>query len=369
MKRIYISSTYEDLKDYRHAVADVLRNCGYNVDAMEKYAARDDRPKAACEADASNCDIYIGIFAWKYGYVPPDSEGRSITELEYLAAGKAHKPRLIFLLADEAPWPSTLRDSEQHPDEGGRQIRNLRKRLKEETWPGFFKSPDELSKQVLISLFQAETTKQVENFSVLEEIKSVDYLGPSYLSNIQERFSHLRSVEFVAVRLGPTPWWNTRLHLTAALASDFAEIREFVLLETEGRFLAMTSPSELRRGLTRAQPKLEMVYLRSRELGRDVPGGSEIDSIVFNYPTAVAELFGQDETIVKQVVTPASVRELGIKQQAEVLDELAEPRRPLLTADIVRRNSPYVVLTRNGKLEGIVDRLELVSRIAINVLK
>jgi hypothetical protein len=53
MKSVYVSSTYEDLKDYRRAAADSLRSCGYNVDAMEKYPARDDRPKTACEADAA----------------------------------------------------------------------------------------------------------------------------------------------------------------------------------------------------------------------------------------------------------------------------------------------------------------------------
>jgi hypothetical protein len=86
-------------------VADVLRDCGYNVDAMEKYPARDDRPKAASEADVSNCDIYIGIFAWRYGHVPGEDnpENKSITELEYLAAARAKKPQLIFLLADDAP--------------------------------------------------------------------------------------------------------------------------------------------------------------------------------------------------------------------------------------------------------------------------
>jgi hypothetical protein len=97
MKNLYISSTCEDLKDYRQALSDVLRNCSYNVDALEKYSARDDRPKAASEVDASSCDIYIGIFAWKYGYVPSEDnpEGKSITELEYLAAGRAQKPRLL----------------------------------------------------------------------------------------------------------------------------------------------------------------------------------------------------------------------------------------------------------------------------------
>lgn len=65
MSSVYISSTYGDLKEHRAAVAETLRRCDYNVDAMEKYAARDDRPKPACEADATNCDIYVGIFAWR----------------------------------------------------------------------------------------------------------------------------------------------------------------------------------------------------------------------------------------------------------------------------------------------------------------
>jgi len=108
MKSVYISSTYEDLKDYRQAVADVLRNCGYNVGAMEKYPARDDWPKVASEVDVSNCDIYIGIFAWRYGYVPykDNLEGKSITELEYLAAERTQRPRLIFLLATMNPGPA-----------------------------------------------------------------------------------------------------------------------------------------------------------------------------------------------------------------------------------------------------------------------
>src|ERR1700730_235621 len=110
---------------------------------MEKYPARDDRPKAASEAGASRCDIYIGIFAWRYGCIPNEDNpnAKSITELEYDAAGRAQKPRLIFLLADDAPWPSSLRDAEQEKDEG-RRIRDLRNRLKMERWAGFFRSPD-----------------------------------------------------------------------------------------------------------------------------------------------------------------------------------------------------------------------------------
>lgn len=369
MKSVYISSTYEDLKDYRQAVADVLRNCGYNVDAMEKYPARDDRPKVASEANVSKCDIYIGIFAWRYGYVPykDNLEGKSITELEYLAAERTQRPRLIFLLADDAPWPSSLRDAEQQEDEGKR-IRDLRNRLKTERWVAFFKSPDDLAKRVLTSVFQYESTKRVESMAAIEQINAAGELGPSYLPNIQQQIEKPGSAEFVAVRLGPTPWWNTRLHLATALASDFTEICQFVLLDAEGRFLTMASPTEIRRALAKALPKLEIAYLQSREQACGLYGG-EVELIISCYPGAVTAVFGQPEANVKQAITPANLRELGIKQQGEVLEEFAAERRPLLNSDIVRRHAPYVLLMRGGNLEGVIDRMELASRIASTALE
>jgi hypothetical protein len=87
--------------------------------------------------------------------------------------------------------------------------------------------------------------------------------GPSFLPKIQEQIEKQGSAEFVILRLGPAPWWNTRLHLAAALGSDFTEIRQFVLVDAKGRFLTMAPPTEIRRALAKALPKLEMVYLRA----------------------------------------------------------------------------------------------------------
>jgi hypothetical protein len=367
MKTIYISSTCDDLKDYRQAVADVLRRFGYDVEAMEKYTARDERPKVASEGHAASCDIYVGIFSWRYGYVPSEDnpEGKSITELEYLAAGHAQRPRLIFLLADDAPWPTSLRDAELNQD-GGRRIRDLRNRLKTEKWVSFFKSPDDLATQVVTSVFQYEATKRVEDMAAVDQIKSAVDLGPSYLPNIQQQLEQLRSVEFVAVRLGPVPWWNTRLHFAAALASDFTEIREFVLLDDQGRFLTMAPPTEIRRALAKAVPRLEIAYLQSREQARSTAGpGDEIVRVVFCYPATVAAVFaGRMEADVKQVVTPASLRELGIKGEGEVVD-----RFPLSHSDLLQHRAPYVVLMREARLEGVVDRAELATRIASIALR
>ncbi len=369
MKSVYISSPYEDLKDYRQAVADALRSCGYSVEAMEKYPARDDRPRVVCETDAANSDLYVGILAWRYGYIPIEDnpEGQSITELEYLAAGRAEKPRLIFLLADDVPWPATLRDAEQEKD-NGKRIRELRTRLKSEKWVAFFRNPDNLAKRALVSVLQYESTKRVESLAAIEQISTATELGPSYLPNIQQQIEQLGSAEFVAIRLGPTPWWNTRLHLAAALASDFTEIRQFLLLDMDGRFLLLASPTEIRRALAKAVPKLEMVYLQSRELARGQYGG-EIDLVLSYYSGAMITSFGLPETNIKQVITPASLRELGIRQEGEVLEESGAERGPLSKSAILRGRAPYLVLIREGNLEGVIDRMELAARIASTALQ
>ena len=96
--RIYISSTYGDLKEHREKVDRALRRLDHDVVAMENYAAADQRPLAKCLEDVAACDLYVGIFAHRYGYIPEhdNPDGRSITELEYRHALANGKPCLVF---------------------------------------------------------------------------------------------------------------------------------------------------------------------------------------------------------------------------------------------------------------------------------
>jgi tetratricopeptide (TPR) repeat protein len=147
MTQIYVSSTYSDLVEHRQQVYDVLRKMRYDVMAMEDYVATDKRPLDKCLADVASCDLYIGIFAWRYGYVPPGQE-RSITELEYRQAGHSSLERLIFLLDEDAPWPR----SKMEKGAGGEKIEALRAELAREHTVQFFKSPEELAGQVATSV-------------------------------------------------------------------------------------------------------------------------------------------------------------------------------------------------------------------------
>lgn len=145
MARIYVSSTSEDLADYRKEVSQALRRLGHEDVAMEYYVAEDARPVERDLSDVSSCDVYVGIFAWRYGHIPPEHnpEGRSITELEYRRALADGKECLIFLLHEDARWPRGKMDRDMSRIEalreelaGGRHTVN------------FFSTVDELTRKV-----------------------------------------------------------------------------------------------------------------------------------------------------------------------------------------------------------------------------
>ena len=149
MLKIYVSSTYEDLKEYRKAVYHALRRMRHDVIAMEDYVAQDQRPVQYCLKDVASCDIYIGIIGWRYGFIPEDKNENpnrlSITELEYRKAKEKEIPCLIFLLDDRIKWPLRYIDGTRQSGTSGDNINILRNYLTNKHVVSFFKNPDHLA--------------------------------------------------------------------------------------------------------------------------------------------------------------------------------------------------------------------------------
>lgn len=155
MAKIYLSSTYSDLKEYREAVYRTLHQMGHSVIAMEDYVATDQRPLAKCVSDVAACEIYIGLFAWRYGYIPLEEgnpDRKSITELEYRTACQQEIPRLVFLLDEDVAWSPKKQDTHTGDAEQGLLIKALRQELGKDNLASFFKSPDELAKLVSVAV-------------------------------------------------------------------------------------------------------------------------------------------------------------------------------------------------------------------------
>ncbi|MCP4351157.1 MAG: DUF4062 domain-containing protein [Desulfobacterales bacterium] len=154
--KVYVSSTCSDLKEFREAVNNVLRELCYDVRSVEEELETDHRPIDKSLDKVKECDSYIGIFGWRYGHIP-EGYDKAITELEYRQAGEASKLRFIFMADEEAPW------DENHKDTGpnAELMQRLRTELAKDERVEFFDSPRDLAVKVAGTL-ASEANKQLE---------------------------------------------------------------------------------------------------------------------------------------------------------------------------------------------------------------
>lgn len=145
MYQVYISSTYQDLQDIREIAAKAVRHLQCRAVAMEDYLASDERPLDRCLADVRASNVYVGLFAWRYGFIPP-SHDRSITQLEYEEAGRVGIPRLIFLVDEAADWSDASRDADSAA------ISQLRTALQQRHLVSTFRNGDELDARLTAAL-------------------------------------------------------------------------------------------------------------------------------------------------------------------------------------------------------------------------
>ncbi len=151
-KRVYVSSTYMDLVEHRAVVKAALERAQFDVECMEKYPAFDERPQDKCLEDVAQCDYYVLILALRYGFQPPKDNPKklSITQLEYEEAVHKGKPRLVFLLDEEHPWPPKLADPNWQSPKS--KIAAFRKRVGLDRGIRTFTTPYSLATAVLEAL-------------------------------------------------------------------------------------------------------------------------------------------------------------------------------------------------------------------------
>src|SRR5947208_8626035 len=107
----FLSSTFLDLREHRKAVAAVLERLGLHVVWMERFGARPDEPMTACLGEVAGCDLFVGLYAHRYGFIP-DGRAVSITEEEFEHARLQNKPVFCFFVQDDHPWPPPLIEGE-----------------------------------------------------------------------------------------------------------------------------------------------------------------------------------------------------------------------------------------------------------------
>src|SRR6266705_4516960 len=102
VKKVMISSTAIDLPEHRDLVKDACLRQGMFPIMMEHLPASDSDAIAESLRMVNEADIYLGVFAHRYGYIPKGYD-ISITEMEYNRAVERGIPRLIFIMHDDHP--------------------------------------------------------------------------------------------------------------------------------------------------------------------------------------------------------------------------------------------------------------------------
>jgi hypothetical protein len=111
--KIFLSSTYVDLKDYRTKARQAIEESGNEFVGMETFQSHTHEPSEFCPERVEECDALVLLVAYRYGNIP-DGETRSITQLEYEHALKHKIPVRIYLTDDAFSCsPSVVDDNRE----------------------------------------------------------------------------------------------------------------------------------------------------------------------------------------------------------------------------------------------------------------
>jgi hypothetical protein len=345
--KVYLSSTYADLVPYRSRALDVLRNLEFEVLSMETYGASDERPLDRCLADVEKCDLYVGIFAHRYGYIPVDPvrnpDGRSITELEYRCAVDRGIPRLIFLGPGKAKWELEFHDAVTDEGEHGNRIKRLREHLSAERLFASFTSPDGLSAAI------AEAAAKW---------RGRDQVTPARADAPQPReirfdllLLHVAADGESAAALAAALPWNVTRSVSGLVASSRAELGELDRQASAARAAAvLLSPAALT--VLAEDPHRSR---RALDLARDRTG-ELLTAALAEIPAGAAERWG-----LAEVVGPAeSVSGRGSSLARLLHHELSE-RLPELQVPLVGLPVVFVAMTADEARDLLTDPPEHVA--------
>jgi tetratricopeptide (TPR) repeat protein/cellulose biosynthesis protein BcsQ len=146
--RIFLSSTYKDLIEYRAAAIRAVEGTSYQAIKMEVFGARPDEPLVACLKEVEESHLFIGIYSLRYGFIPEGAD-ISITEMEYVHAKKLGKEIYCFLLDEEnQPWLKKWIDGEP----GKSKLEDFKKRIQKVQVCDYFTTADDLRAKVANAL-------------------------------------------------------------------------------------------------------------------------------------------------------------------------------------------------------------------------
>lgn len=175
-----ISSTSIDLPEHRREVEKACLRQGIFPIGMENLPARDaDAIRVSIEM-VDKADIYIGIFAWRYGHKPKGHD-TSITEMEFNRAVERGIPILVFVISKEHALTIEMVETDK---EAQQKLAELKERASAGRGRREFKSPDDLRGEVIHALSDLNQRTQEDS----GETAAPDFHPPNIIPEAPEPY-------------------------------------------------------------------------------------------------------------------------------------------------------------------------------------
>jgi hypothetical protein len=118
--QVFLSSTYEDLVDYRLAAMEAILAAGHIPAAMEQFSPGDETAWEKIRNWIDESDAFILILGGRYGSIEPTT-GKSYVQLEYEYAVEKKKPHFALVVSKECHDARVREfglkvDEREHPD-------------------------------------------------------------------------------------------------------------------------------------------------------------------------------------------------------------------------------------------------------------
>ena len=148
--QVFISSTYEDLKEERLAAIQTILEVGCIPVSMEQFPASNMRQMEYIQMMMDTCDYFILISAGRYGSIDP-TDGIGYTEKEYDYAVSHKIPIMTFVFSDIDSLPA---DKKEKSDAYRQKLYAFREKIRSDKMVNYYTSKEELQAKIGPSLLQ-----------------------------------------------------------------------------------------------------------------------------------------------------------------------------------------------------------------------
>lgn len=169
--QIFISSTFEDLKEERQEVLKAVLELDHIPAGMELFPATDESAWELIKEVIDNSDYYIVIVGGRYGSM--DEEGIGFTEKEYDYAAESSKPVVALLHKN----PDNLKRKQTETDSAvWKKLCGFREKIKAKHTCAYWESSKELKAEVITSLSKITKRKPGTGWARADQLQTEESL-------------------------------------------------------------------------------------------------------------------------------------------------------------------------------------------------